>query len=157
MLAKLSGVEESKVREVKDEEMFGKDKTDTHIEGEMFRKAGKDKLKKYWFSLLGKELYCYKHKQDDKHKSMLTLVGIFIEKEKDEILDKKTTLFPLKVIFPNKERIYYLLKNEDRERWIAAIKEVTGYANLFDFYELKENLGKGKFGLVKKGIHMKTG
>jgi len=28
---------------------------------------------------------------------------------------------------------------------------------LTDFYELKENLGKGKYGLVKRGIHKSTG
>ena len=30
------------------------------IEGEMFRKAPEGKLKRYWFCLLGKELYCYR-------------------------------------------------------------------------------------------------
>jgi serine/threonine protein kinase len=149
--------EESKAKQVKDEELFGNQQADSHIEGEMFRKAAKDKLKKYWFSLLGKELYCYKKREDDKHKSMLTLVGVFIEKCKEEVLDKKTTLYPFKLIFPNKIREYYLLKDEDREKWIAAIKVVIGYSNLFDFYDLKENLGKGKFGLVKKGVHKQTG
>jgi serine/threonine protein kinase len=28
---------------------------------------------------------------------------------------------------------------------------------LFDFYEIKETLGKGKFGLVKSAVHKKTG
>jgi hypothetical protein len=31
---------------------------ETPIEGEMFKKCGEMKLKKYWFSLLNKELYC---------------------------------------------------------------------------------------------------
>ena len=38
-----------------------------------------------------------------------------------------------------------------------AIKKVVGYSNLFDFYDIKETLGKGKFGLVKSAIHKKTG
>ena len=37
------------------------------------------------------------------------------------------------------------------------IKRVIGYSNLFDFYEIKETLGQGKFGLVKSAIHKKTG
>lgn len=37
-----------------------------------------------------------------------------------------------------------------------AIKRAIGYANLYDFYELKESLGQGKYGIVKKGIHKKT-
>lgn len=67
-------------------------------------------------------------------------------------------LHPFKLIFPpNKVRTYYLLSKDDKEKWINAIKKVTGYSNLFDFYEIKETLGKGKFGLVKSAIHKKTG
>ena len=40
---------------------------------------------------------------------------------------------------------------------MKAIKKVIGYSNLFDFYDIKETLGKGKFGLVKHAIHKKTG
>lgn len=32
-----------------------------------------------------------------------------------------------------------------------------GYSNIFDFYELSDNLGKGQFGLVKLAKHKKTG
>lgn len=32
------------------------------FEGEMIRKATETKLKKYWYCLLGKELYVYKNK-----------------------------------------------------------------------------------------------
>jgi serine/threonine protein kinase len=38
-----------------------------------------------------------------------------------------------------------------------AIKKAIGYANLYDFYDIKENLGQGKYGIVKKAIHKKTG
>lgn len=38
-----------------------------------------------------------------------------------------------------------------------AIKKSIGYANVFDFYELRDNLGQGKYGVVKLGIHKKTG
>lgn len=40
---------------------------------------------------------------------------------------------------------------------MTHIKKVIGYSNLFDFYEIKETLGQGKFGLVKSAIHKKTG
>jgi serine/threonine protein kinase len=66
-------------------------------------------------------------------------------------------LYPFSLIFPgNKPRTYYLLSKDDKEKWIIAIKKVIGYSNLFDFYEIKETLGKGKFGLVKAAIHKKT-
>ena len=37
-----------------------------------------------------------------------------------------------------------------------AIKRVIGYASIFDYYDIKETLGKGKFGLVKAAVHKKT-
>lgn len=37
-----------------------KDAHQVQIEGEMIRKATETKLKKYWYCLLGKELYVYK-------------------------------------------------------------------------------------------------
>jgi len=37
------------------------------------------------------------------------------------------------------------------------LKKVIGYSSLFEFYEVKETLGKGKFGLVKSAVHKKTG
>ena len=124
----------------------------------MIRKATETKLKKYWYCLLGKELYVYKNKQEDKHKGMHNLIGVFLKEEAEEKLDESTVLYPFKLIFPpNKVRTYYLLSQDDRDRWVRAIKKVIGYQNLFDFYDVKEPLGKGKFGLVKSAIHKKTG
>jgi serine/threonine protein kinase len=40
---------------------------------------------------------------------------------------------------------------------VNTIKLVIGYSNLYDYYDLKDNLGKGKFGLVKRGIHKSDG
>jgi len=134
------------------------DKNSVQIEGEIIRKATETKLKKYWYVLLGKELYVYKHKNEEKHKGMHNLIGVFIKDEPEEYLDSQTKLYPFKLIFPpNKVRTYYLLSQEDKERWIAAIKKVIGYSALTDFYTIKEPLGKGKFGLVKSAIHKKTG
>ena len=124
----------------------------------MIRKATETKLKRYWYCLLGKELYVYKNKKEDKHKSMHSLVGVFIKDEPEEQLDATTILYPFKLVFPpNKARAYYLLNKEDKDKWVDAIKKVVGYSNLFDFYEIKETLGKGKFGLVKSAVHKKSG
>lgn len=134
------------------------DKNSVTIEGEMIRKATETKLKKYWYCLLGKELYVYKNKNEEKHKGMHNLIGVFIKDEPEEHLDAQTVLYPFKLIFPpNKVRTYYLLTNDEKDKWIEAIKKVIGYATLTDFYDIKEPLGKGKFGLVKAAVHRKTG
>jgi len=127
------------------------------FEGEMIRKATETKLKKYWYCLLGKELYVYKNKSEEKHKGMHNLIGVFIKDDPEEYLDSTTVLYPFSLVFPgNKPRTYYLLNKEDKEKWMNAIKKVIGYSNLFDYYDIKETLGKGKFGLVKAATHKKT-
>jgi len=133
-----------------------KEETISH-EGEMMRKAKEDKLKKYWYKLEDKELRAYKHKDDEQHKTMVNLISVFLRVEPDEPLDKKNTLYPFSLIFPNKERTFYLLSAEKRDEWVLKIKEAIGYASLTDYYEVKEPVGKGKFGTVKLGVHKKTG
>jgi serine/threonine protein kinase len=124
----------------------------------MIRKANETKLKKYWYCLLGKELYVYKNKKEEKHKGMHNLVGVFIKDEPEEQLDATTLLYPFSLVFPgNTTRTYYLQTKEDKVKWMDAIKKVIGYSNMFDYYDVKESLGKGKFGLVKAGVHKKTG
>lgn len=124
----------------------------------MIRKATETKLKKYWYCLLGKELYVYKNKQEEKHKGMHNLVGAFIKDEPEEPLDDQFTLYPFSIIFPGyKPRTYYLINKEDKKKWMDAIKKVIGYTNLFDYYEFKDTIGKGKFGLVKSALHKKSG
>ena len=56
---------------------FGEDNCDSclgknsiHIEGYIVKKQKKGDIKKYWFVLLGKELYSYKKKGEQKHKDM---------------------------------------------------------------------------------------
>jgi hypothetical protein len=36
--------------------------------------------------LLSKELYCYRKKDEEKHKGMHSLVGAYVKEEKEEIL-----------------------------------------------------------------------
>lgn len=92
----------------------------TQHEGELFRKAPEGKLKRYYYCLLGKELYCYKKKDDERHKDMHSLVGIFIRAEKAEPLEGTSTiLYPFKVIFPiNKVRVFYCRAEAERDRWV---------------------------------------
>ena len=128
------------------------------FEGEIFRKAPEGKIKPYWFSLLGKELYCYRKKEDKKHKGMHSMAGIYLKVDKEEVIDGKYKLYPFRLIFPpNRGRSYYLRTEAERDMWAAAIKKAIGYSNVEDFYEIQHDLGKGKFGVVKLGIHKKTG
>jgi serine/threonine protein kinase len=66
-------------------------------------------------------------------------------------------LFPIKVVLPpNKSRVLYFPTSIALQEWLLVFKESIGYANLFDFYDLNETLGKGQFGLVKLASHKKN-
>ena len=88
---------------------------------------------------------------------MKSLAGVYLKEELEEDSVDGTTLYPFMLIFPNKRRIYYLTSKEDKDKWVKAIKTTIGYASLHDFYDLQDNLGKGKYGLVKNAVHKKTG
>jgi hypothetical protein len=111
----------------------------SQYEGELLRKAPEGKFKRYWFCLLGKELYQYRKKDEEKHKGMHSLVGAYIREDKEELLDNGTTIvYPFKLIFPpNKGRTYYLLSKEERDSWVKVIKNAIGYSSLEDFYDIK--------------------
>lgn len=96
----------------------------------MYRKAPEGKLKRYWYCLLGKELYCYKRKEDERHKDMHSLVGIFVKSEKEEQLEGSNTfIYPFKMIFPNnKVRVFYCRNRDDRSKWVQNIKAAVGYS-----------------------------
>lgn len=87
---------------------------------------------------------------------MRSLSDVYIKDEPEELDDNGEVLYPFMLIFPNKRRIYYFYKNEEKVKWVNAIKIVIGYSNLNDFYECGEVLGRGKYGVVKKGMHKRT-
>ena len=123
-------------------------------EGYLYKIQG-NKMKKIYFKLIYKDLYYYKSKDNKKHKGMHNLSGVYIKDEGVvQISDKK--LYCFNIIFPSKERKYYVSDEKEYIKWVESIRKVVHYSNLNDIYEIKGTLGKGKFGLVKLGIHKET-
>ena len=89
----------------------------------MYRKANETKLKKYWFCLFGRELYCYRKKDDDNQKTMQSMTGVHIKECPMELHDNRLPLYPIKLIFPpSKSKTYYLLTEQEQAGWVSAIK-----------------------------------
>ena len=81
---------------------------------------------------------------------MHNLNGFFLKTERpQEIKGRKMWCFS--IAFPSKNRIYYCDNETDYNNWVKVLKKATGYTNLLDIYDIKQKLGKGKFGLVKLG------
>ena len=65
------------------------------------------RLKQYTYQIVGKDLYVYRKRDSERHKSMHSLINVFIRDEPDEIFDT-AVLYSFKLIFPpNKDRQYY--------------------------------------------------
>ena len=119
-------------------------------------KIQENKMKKIYFKLICKDLYYYKSKEHKKHKGMHNLSGVYIKDEGTVTINNKK-LYCFNIIFPSKERKYYVSDEKEYIKWVEAIRKVVHYSNLNDLYEVKGSLGKGKFGLVKLGVHKESG
>ena len=131
------------------------EKQEDTTEGYLYKIQG-NKMKKIYFKLIHKDLYYYKSKDIKKHKGMHNLSGVYI-KDEGVVTIKDKKLYCFNIIFPSKERKYYLQNEKEYLKWVESIRKVVHYSNLRDLYKIKGNLGKGKFGLVKLGEHKESG
>ena len=146
--------EEDNNNEINEEENNEKEKEEI-TEGYLY-KIQDNKMKKIYFRLICKDLYYYKSKDIKKHKGMHNLSGVYI-KDEGAVTISNRKLYCFNIIFPTKERKYYLQDESEYIKWVEAIRKVVHYSNISELYEIKGNLGKGKFGQVKLGIHKESG
>jgi hypothetical protein len=79
----------------------------------------------------------YKSKEDQQTKRTHSLIGTFVKEELEEIFDKRTVLFPFSLNFLHNKITFHAIKKDEKNGWIKALKDALGYANLYDYYELK--------------------
>ena len=118
------------------------------------------KLKKFYLSLINKDIYYYKDAEKKSFLGMHNLSGCFIQEggEQEKIIIENKNFYIFEIYFNNKSktRKYYTPNLEICKQFVKKIKEAIGYMKFTDFYDLKEVIGKGKFGVVNLGIHKKT-
>jgi hypothetical protein len=136
-----------------DEDLLAKD--EVLFEGYLYKLTQTHKLKKLFFKLVHKDMYYYKTSEDKVHKGMHNLSGVFLKEEPSKLIDG-FTFRCFSVIYPKKVRKYYTDQVIEYNSWISALRKATEHQILSEIYELKDTIGKGKFGLVKLGIHKQT-
>jgi len=112
------------------------------------------KMKKTYFRLIGKDLYYYKKKEEKNHRGMHNLSGVFVKKGED--LEFEGKKYMSITILYQQEKSYYFDNEEDFKIWFEKLNTAVQSKSLFDKYEVKQKIGKGKFGLVKSGINKET-
>ena len=112
------------------------------------------KMKKTYFKLIGKDLYYYKKKEEKNHRGMHNLSGVFIKRGEDFEFEGKK-YFSIVILYQN-EKSYFFDNEQDFNNWFEKLNLAIQNKSLFDKYEVKQKIGKGKFGLVKYGINKET-
>ena len=116
------------------------------------------KLKKVYLALINKDIFYYKDKAKNNFLGMHNLSGCFVH-ERPETMDfESRTFYIFDIFFNNKSKIrkFYTPHIEIMKEFVSKIKKAIGYSKFSDFYDLKEEIGKGKFSVVNLGIHKKT-
>lgn len=113
------------------------------ISGYMYRKTkDKSRIKKYFYKIIGTEMYSFKNEESKTHKTMHSMLGVYISEEEIEKMSdsgkKSLSLFPIKLVFPHKYRMYYFLDREERTQWISALRKAAGYRSVADYYEVSK-------------------
>ena len=124
-------------------------------EGYMYKITKTKKIKKLWFKLVCKDIYYFKGKDDLVHKGMHNLSGVYL-KENEPITMNNCLFYSFSIIYPKQIRNYYLNEKSEFNNWMKELRKAIDTTPLTESYEVRETLGKGKFGLVKLGIHKKT-
>ena len=124
-------------------------------ENYIYKKGEGNKLKKYYLVLIDKDIYYYKSSHKSDVLGMHNLSGCFFKENSSEIINEKL-YYCFSIVFPKKERKYYVNSSEIYENFIKALKKSFGYLNFFDYYEMLDDLGEGIFGAVKLGVEKKT-
>lgn len=84
------------------------------------------------------------------------LSGVFIKEEKPSLIEDKT-FYTFKMVYPQKERDYYVENKEDYQKWVTMLSRAIGFFDLNTKYEIAQKLGNGKFGLVKLAYNKSNG
>ena len=117
------------------------------------------KVKKYYLVLVNKDVYYYKAEDKKEFIGMHNLSGCFIQETNEKkILDNiECSCFEIFSKNKSKTRKDYTTDAKISKEFVEKIKKAIGYVKFSDLYEMKEVIGKGKFGVVNLGIHKKTG
>ena len=121
----------------------------------VYKVSNQDNLKKYYLVVINKDVFYYKTDSKEELLGMHNLSGCFI-KENGEKMIHKIKFYCFQIIYQAKIKNYYTTDKEIAFKFLETIKLAIGYLNFFDFYDMEKDLGEGRFGKVKLGIHKRT-
>ena len=163
---------ENQLRTIKEESEIGEKTPNSNVDNNneeqnicyenwIYKITEENKIKKFYLVLINKDIFYYSSEEKKQFLGMHNLSGCFIQDygEKNVIKLDGKEFYKFELYFNNKSKIrqYYALDYNVVKEFVKKIKESIGYLKFSDFYEIKQVIGKGKFGVVNLGIHKKTG
>ena len=136
-----------------------KNEKEVHYENYFFKKTNSQKLRKYYVVLINKDTYYYQSEDKKNYLGMHNLSGCFVQENNETEIIDDIEYYSFEIYFNNKSksRKYYTQSQKINKEFVDSIKKAVGYLKFSDYYEMKQVIGKGKFGVVNLGIHKKTG
>ena len=134
-------------------------KNNINYENWIYKINENGKLTKYFLILVNKDIYYYKSNKKTEFVGMNNLSGCILEENIEKELIEGNEYYSFEIYYKNtlKRNKYYTKDEVIFKEFVSKIKESIGYIYFSDLYERKEEIGKGKFGVVNLGIHKKTG
>ena len=146
--------EKSLLIDFDDNSDYSDDEEIIKYEGYLFKYIN-DKFNKLWFKLVHNDLYFFKNKNELQHKGLHNLSGVFLE-ELPNLNKNNKIYYGFSLTFPNKKRDYYTDDINSYTLWLDSLRAVTGSLSLTKDYTIGEEIGNGKFGVIKLCINKKT-
>ena len=164
---------DNQLRPINENEDENENKTDEHnlkeilddinsniyYENWVYKITESGNLRKFYLVLVNKDTYYYKTEKKTDFVGMHNLSGCFVQECNEKKVIDGVDYYSFEIFCKNKTRTrkYYTVSNEICKEFVEKIKKAIGYVKFSDLYEMKEVIGKGKFGVVNLGIHKKTG
>ena len=131
----------------------------TNYENWIYRVSETSKLRKFYLAIINKELYYYESEEKLNFCGMHNIAGCFVEECNSKKNYEGKDFYSFQICYKNKrkEKIYLCETEKISKKFVERIKRAIGNSDISELYEIKELIGKGKFGDVHLGIYKKTG
>lgn len=144
-----------KAKRVSDED---KDSRSVTFESYLYKRSGS--LMKSWKSryavIRQGFMYFFKSKENIDVNFIIFLEGCFIEvPEEDEFAGEK--YYGFEIITKTHKHMLYARSVEERRTWVRNLRMAAKTQAVEEFYDLKRDIGKGKFAVVYEAVHRQTG
>jgi serine/threonine protein kinase len=116
------------------------------------------KVKKYYMVLIMNEISVYDIVLRDELILFHNLSGCFVKTGNGEKIFDKDKYKSFSIILSKTiSKEFYVQGDEAYNTWVEKIKKAIGYQSFEEIYDIQKDIGEGKFGSVKLGIHKTTG